>query len=602
MQRHRHSGGTDIIFRIVQRIVFPAFSSIWLLFAGNVWAHNEPISNSVPHHIFIFDTSSGFAFQAMPALSAASKTDNMQIVKQYLDSLGYFLSTIDSVGDTVHIHPGKRCMVSAIVIHSLEPCTIDSIQHTIIPRLYDAGELQVLAQRIVYFFGRKGYPFAELSVALSSVQQDTVHKIPGVTVIYDVHVHGFYVWGPPLILGKLQTSRKIIALDMLMKKGDIFDVAAIAASKKKLLARQYIASVESGAVGIEHDVKPCADTVTGLADTFCAGTVRVPLSITDKSGMGFDGAIAFQAGNAGATALSGIVNLSLLNLFHRGESGLLTYKGEKGYQKVEASASIPYMLNVPLFVSSGFGLEILQNRYSYIHGEAEVLTEMFPGLSWGFSLNTHEITEYTDTIDTMSTSQRSSHYSGADFVVYQGGFIYKAGTKTEMVTVKVGSGLSYKNGSQRNRWHVDVNAAMHLPLSEHHALAGRIVAGTMLADPQDTLLTAERYRVGGYKSLRGYTDDQFSLAKLYYQQMEYLYYFSEYGSLFVFVDAGLGFDQYALVSMENATKMLGYGIGLRIPVKLGLATFEWGRNYTDTRSWGRIHVSIQSDLSLQMNR
>jgi hypothetical protein len=538
-------------------------------------------------------------------MSGGGSASSLQTMKLNLDSSGYFSASIDSTQDTIKIRPGLRSRVSTVVIHSLVPCTIDSIGKGMFPRPYDAGELQSLAQSIIYFFAQKGYPFAELSVAVVPDSSNAAQNHSGmtnVTIVYNVHVNGFYVWGEPLILGKVQTSRKLLALDMPMKKGEVFSIASIATAKKKLQARQYIASVETGQPGIEHDVKPCADTITGLPDTSCAGVVRVPFMITDKSGMGFDGAIAFQAGNAGAPAMSGIVNMSLLNLFHRGESGLFTYKGEKGYQKVEAAASIPYVLNVPLFTTTGFGLEIRQDRYSYIHGEAEIITEMYPGLLWGFSLNTHEITEFSDTIDTASSAQRTSHYTGADFVVYQGQLIYKAGTKTEMITCKLGSGLSYKNGSQLNRWHVDLNAALHFPLSLHHALFGRIVAGTILADPQDTLLTVERYRVGGYKSLRGYTDDQFALAKLYYQQIEYLYYFSDYGSLFIFCDAGLGFTQYDRMSMGNATKMLGYGVGIRIPVKLGLATFEWARNYTDTRSWGRIHVAIQSDMALPMNR
>jgi len=161
------------------------------------------------------------------------------------------------------------------------------------PRPYDAGELQMLAQKIVYFFGRKGYPFAELTVGVSPVHDDSgahASHIPFVTITYDVRVNGFYVWGEPFIAGQIQTSPNLIKQDILIKKGDIFDVAAIAASKKRLQTRQYIASVETGQAGIERDVKPCADTVTGFPDTSCAGSVRVPFVITDKTGLGFDGA------------------------------------------------------------------------------------------------------------------------------------------------------------------------------------------------------------------------------------------------------------------------------------------------------------------------
>jgi hypothetical protein len=63
------------------------------------------------------------------------------------------------------------------------------------------------------------------------------------------------------------------------------------------------------------------------------------------------------------------------------------------------------------------------------------------------------------------------------------------------------------------------------------------------------------------------------------------------------MDAGIGFNENVAIRLPSATKMLGYGIGMRIPVKIGDAAIEWARNYKDTQSWGRIHIAVSNTVS-----
>ena len=271
MQRHRHFEDKSIFAHSLKnRLLLSACCSIIVLYAGTLWARSEPVSFSPPSQKHIIDTASVPLSPAMFSLLNATASQKPQALRQVLDSLGYFSASIDSSANTITVRPGYQCRVDSVIIHSMVPCAVDSIQRNMFPRPYDAGELQMLAQRIVYFFGRKGYPFAELTVGVSPVRNDSgahASHIPSVTITYDVRVNGFYVWGEPFIVGQIQTSPNLLKQDILIKKGDIFDVAAIATSKKRLQTRQYIASVETGQAGIERDVKPCADTVTGLAFT-----------------------------------------------------------------------------------------------------------------------------------------------------------------------------------------------------------------------------------------------------------------------------------------------------------------------------------------------
>jgi outer membrane protein assembly factor BamA len=129
-----------------------------------------------------------------------------------------------------------------------------------------------------------------------------------------------------------------------------------------------------------------------------------------------------------------------------------------------------------------------------------------------------------------------------------------------------------------------------------------MVCGSYLTDARDTMQVTELYRTGGYKSVRGYTDNEFPFKTVLYEQLEGLYYFSYTGSIYIFIDAGAGFGAPSAVSVSSAVKMLGYGVGIRMPVKIGDASFEWARNYKDTQSWGRIHLSLRNSVSSGMTK
>jgi hypothetical protein len=87
-----------------------------------------------------------------------------------------------------------------------------------------------------------------------------------------------------------------------------------------------------------------------------------------------------------------------------------------------------------------------------------------------------------------------------------------------------------------------------------------------------------------------------------YGQTECLFYFSPEGSIYPFADAGVGFGAQDNLTMSAATRLFGYGLGIRIPSKLGSAAIEWGRNFQDTKSLGRVHVSIMNPISAGMGR
>jgi hypothetical protein len=313
------------------------------------------------------------------------------------------------------------------------------------------------------------------------------------------------------------------------------------------------------------------------------------------SGLGFDGALTFQAGGPGAGGFFGIVNISLLNILHGGESAEISYNGQKNpdNSKLSVSLSKPYLFDFPVFASGDFGLEILAEKNGFLHGGLEVLTEFSASWQLGIGLLGHEVWD---------TAGTGSEYVGADIILSRQQDKRLAGTTSRGLVIRTGSGLAYNNGRQFDRWHVDIAGGEEVPLTARQSIAGHAVGQTLFSQPDDSIQTVELYRTGGYRSIRGYTDNEFAFKTVFYVQAEYLFYFSSEGAVYAFSDAGAGFGPHDQLNFSGATRMLSYGVGLRIPVKIGVAAIEWARNYKDSQSLGRIHVSIQNAISAALGR
>jgi outer membrane protein assembly factor BamA len=505
-------------------------------------------------------------------------------IRTLFDSLGFFSGSIMARNrDTSDIVAGPRTMVDSIRISGPVPLSVDSISKVNLPRPYDQGEIRMIAKKTMYVLGTRGYPFATLSVTLGTPAPGR-----GMTVELSVRDNGRYAFSKPLFTGNIKTSRRLLTHDVLFREGEPFDLRKVDQSRQRLLLRPYMTNVDVAppAVLLDATLTPAVQPPLDK--------VLVPFVCQDAEGLGFDGAITFQAGGASvANNFFGVVNISLLNLLHGGESAEVSYNGRKDYSKLAFSLAKPYLFDVPVFASGNFGLEIQAEQNGFLHGGVEGLTELAVLWQVGLALNGHEVWD---------TGGTSSEYAGVDIIIQRQQNRLRANEFSQGLLIRTGSGLAHNNGRQFDRWHVDVTGGVHVPVANRQAIACRAVAQSLFTQPDDSIQTVELYRTGGYRSIRGYADNEFAFKTVFYVQGEYLVYFSAEGAVFAFADAGAGFGPHDQLNIQSATPLASYGVGLRIPVKIGSAAIEWARNYQDTRSLGRIHVSIQNAISAALGR
>ena len=74
-------------------------------------------------------------------------------------------------------------------------------------------------------------------------------------------------------------------------------------------------------------------------------------------------------------------------------------------------------------------------------------------------------------------------------------------------------------------------------------------------------------------------------------------------SAYIFCDNGFGSAQsLTRANWGRRVEYMGYGLGIRVPARLGVLTLEWARNIHDVKSLGRVHVQVNNNNSTRLGR
>ena len=595
--------------KIIQGTSFLTICRTLLYILFSIILFSSPSYSKAKDHFVFSDSLYTYKIKA----GSLKKTSLKRYIKTYpnktkkialfhlLDSLGYFAPSTDTITkDTIIIDVGNRSVVDTILVQSNYPFAIDSIRTLRFPILYDAGTIQSFARQALSFLAKRGFPFAKLFISISNkINTDTASDTAntGTTgnhliVQFTIDTKKRAVFDSPLFFGEFKTKEKIIARDIVFRKGQLFDINKVETSQKRLESRYYIENIEVLSPGIVSDSEKTSSSQIAYekneADSI--DTVAVPFVIKDKSGMGIDGAVGYNSDSK--PPWSGLLTITMLNILHRGEAVSLFYRGEEQLQQFEVEILIPYPFMWPIFCSGAFGLEIEEKNYGVMQGEFKVLTQLKGLWQAGISVKGHETTTHDRDF--------SWYFVGVDLILRRQAEPYRAGTLSREFNLRTGTGVADRVNGKFSRWSFDFSAGSHIPLFKRQAFLGKVATKAITSDDRDSLHLTEKFRIGGYKNVRGYTENYYPFKAVAYLQTEYHYYFNPTGSVYIFIDGGAGFIEQLSLNADDRTDLLGYGLGIRVPVKFGTFSLEWARNYEERKGLGRIHVRFRNTLSTGM--
>jgi len=444
---------------------------------------------------------------------------------------------------------------------------------------YDAGKVAGFSRQVLRLHARGGYPFAR--AALSVAPAGSVGERPGLVIDMTVDPDRPCVFGPLVLAGTFATKRTQLARDVLYREGTGYDIDRVERTAARLMSRSYIAAVTAG--------DPVLVAQRDGMESDSGTPVVVPLTIRDRSGLGLDGALGFERGVDGRARLYGSLDFSLHNILGVGDRAALFYKGEKEGHRLALTLSKMHLASVPLLLSGEFGLEVRERQFGHLHGVLTGLLDIATRWRAGLAVRGHETT-VTD-----SQSVQWTVYGG-DFIVERVAEGYRRGVLSRQVRLLTGSSLVDRGGTASTRWNVELAAGAHVPFGRIHAVAARVVSNNLFT-VEERLTPVELYRTGGNRTVRGYAEDQFAFRNAAWLQAEYGVYFSPAGSVYIFCDGGVGSRQSVTTGPEGRVPLLGYGVGIRLPVKIGEMALEWARNKDDGRGLGRVHVGFRNMVS-----
>jgi outer membrane protein assembly factor BamA len=501
-------------------------------------------------------------------------------IQKFLDSTGFTYAKWDSVN--TRVTPGKRAVVSAEVIDSLDPVLCKKIEKLQFPHYFDYGMIQNRARYINRLCTENGYPFA--SVTFTIKKNNTSSECDTFELLYIINYDSKSVFGMPVFRGNGKVSEKIVAKDIRFAKGDVFDIRKVEESVERLKSRSYISNIRWA------DPMIVPDSINSDSSLF----VTVPFICENNSGLGFDGAVGLFTEKSSKPQFQGKAEFSLLNMFHTGEAATFLYAGDKKRQQFDGGISKPWLFNLPVHGGANFGLEIETGLYGYFYGKLKVMGELSRFWDAGFGISYNETSTQTDSIG------KNGSFYGFELLLSRKYEFYTMGEFSKEFSLSVGSGVAKKEKNY-NRSQISFALGGHIPFLSKQAVAVRLVSDYLVTN-EENLLPVELNRIGGYNSIRGYTDNEFSFKTDIYGQFELLHYFNKSGSVFIFLDGGYGLTGLQTDRNDTYQKMLGYGAGIRIPSKIGLMTLEWARNYSDKRNPGRIHIRFQNEISRNIGK
>lgn len=497
----------------------------------------------------------------------------METLHRYLDSTGYFHPRLDSLPQgTITVYPGRRAIIIQETILRQET---DTAQPEVAappeyPRPYNASEVQARGNQVTGAYTSHGYPFVTTTAEILPAGSSDSIKL-----VFRIVPDHRYTFAPPRLTGRYSTNKKLLMHDISIEPESDFDSREIQASVDRLGTRSYISAVSA------------LPPLISRQDSSTAARKRivVPFFVEDRSGMGLDGAAGLDIGDNERPQVHGNIRFAFTNLFHAGEEAYLSYEGDRSRQQLDIRFTSPRIFGLPFIITTEGGLEIVNEQYGYMSGSLGLFSEL--GIRWHAGVNL-----IGNNVSPRGSDNR--RFAGADLVLVRSGEPLSDGTWSRELLIATGSGFTRKERAY-NRSHIDFMAGGHIPFRFHQALLLRIVSGHIISRETD-LIASEIYRAGGNSSVRGYSENEFSFRTVAYGQAEYLYYLKPKTPVYIFTDGGLGF-MGDIRKDRSYLAIAGYGIGFRLPTRLGSVSVEWARNIRDRRSLGRVHVRFQNPFS-----
>lgn len=539
----------------------------------------------------LVDKDSSFNLQPLKlqtTFASRSLCNNyIQVLPVLLGSKGYPTASVDSVFEKenlsiIHLFLGKQYQWIKLMPDGIDKAAMDASrfrEKDYEGKLINIQQLVALQQRLLDHYEKNGHPFAEIfldSIRLDDNKMEALLKAKKGPLY---HIDSIRV------LGKAKISKKFLRHYLDISDGSLYNKTKLEQVSKRLLELPYL-----------QEVQPNDITMLG------SGAV-LNLYLAPKRSSQANFLIGFlpNASQSGKLQLTADVNLNLKNALNNGETILLNW------QQLQAkSPRLNLGFQQPYIFNSSFGFDFA--------------FDLFKKDSTFLQVNALLGIQYL----------LSANQSGKVFVQWQNSFLLANGVDTNQVKATktlppnidvsaVNIGLDYdwnktdyrlnprkgneikitalvgiKNIKRNNdvlgikdpsfnyaslydslkerayQFKIKLGAAHYFPVGKQATFKAAVNGGIFISP---NIFRNELFQIGGYKLLRGFSEESIYATQYAVLTAEYRYRLALNSFLFGFVDGGWARNKYQTINLKN--NFIGAGLGLAFETKFGLLNISY---------------------------
>jgi len=510
-----------------------------------------------------------------------------------LGSKGFPTASVDSVQimDTaisIRLFLGRQYRWVKLTPNGIEKKAMDESrfqQKNFSGKLLNMDQLQKVQQGVLDYYEKNGYPFAAVSMDSIKLDED------GIEAELRVNKGPLYHIDSIRLFGTARISKNFLYHYLGLPKKSPYNKEKLEQVDVRILELPYLQSQQ-----------PSSVTMLGT------GSV-LNLYLVPKRSSQVNFLVGFlpNANQSGKLQLTADVNLNLKNVLSAGETILLNWQSLQAKSpRLNLGYQQPYIFNSPFGIDFAFDLFKKDSTFLQINaqlGTQYILSANRSGklfVQWqnsfllGTGVDTNlviatkklpvniDVTAINVGIDYdyNKTDYRLNPRKGNELRIITTVGTKKIKKNNEILNIKdptFNYASLYDSVKEKSyQLRVKFSAAHYFPLGKQATFKAAINAGLFSSQ---SVFRNELFQIGGYKLLRGFTEESIYATQYGVLTAEYRYRLGLNSFLFLFADGALVKNKYQSVNLNN--NFIGAGLGLNFETKFGLLNISYALGKRD---------------------
>ncbi len=573
------------------RFLFPVLLCLAVLLPVIRTVAQTSQTSSHQLRVQLVDKDSSFNLAALKLqtsfVNKAICTVYIQELPALLGSKGYPTASVDSLIEkenitVIHLFLGRQYQWVKLTPDGIDKAAMDASrfrEKDFEGKLMNIGQLVSLQQRLLDHYEKNGHPFAE--IFLDSIRLDD-NKMEA---LLKVKKGPLYKIDSIRVQGKAKISKNFLKHYLDISNGSLYNKTKLEQVSRRLLELPYL-----------QEVQPNDITMLGSG-----AVLNLYLAPRRSSQANFLIGFLPNANQSGKLQLTADVNLNLKNALNNGETILLNWQQlQVKSPRLNLGYQHPYIFNSSFGFDFAFDLFKKDSTFLQVNALLGIQYLLSANQSGKIFVQWQNSFLLANGVDTNQVKATKTLPPNIDVTAVNIGLDYdwnktdyrlnpRKGNEIKL-TATVGTKnikrnndlLSIKDPSfnyaslydsvkaKAYQFRIKLAAAHYFPVGKQATFKTALHGGVFISP---STFRNELFQIGGYKLLRGFSEESIYATQYAVLTAEYRYRLALNSFLFGFVDGGWVRNKYQSLNLTN--NYVGAGLGLAFETKFGLLNIRY---------------------------